>query len=432
MLGWEFPPYSVGGIGTACYELTKSMNSIFDDLNITYIMPFGPENRVLNKNLTIQKAKNLKVEVSQTVESEKVFNENFKIKKVDSFLSQYDDVSSYKKRLKFFKKNRIEVEQGNVNLSKDNITLGMYGNNLLDEVDLFSRKIVQGCSEYDFDVIHSHDWTTFLAGVELKKSTGKPLVLHTHITEFNKSGGKGVNKEVYELERYGFMNADKVICVSEQIKNILIREYGIESSKLVVIHNGGISDLKRESIQKFKKDKTKIVLYAGRVTTQKGPEFFIKAVKRVLELEDNVKFILAGDGDMLNEVIELSKELGVFEKVYFWGRYSREDADFLYKTADVFIMPSVLEPFGIVPLEAIAKSTPTIISKQSGISEVLEHTFKVDFWDVDDIADKILALLEYEHLNFEITNKAYYNLDKFSWDIVARKVLKVYEQLIVS
>lgn len=408
MLGWEFPPFFAGGVGIVCYELTKALSK-YDDVEVTYIMPYGPTRKEIKNGVKIlfaNKFENLKVNV----------------KTVNTTMYCYDSEQTYSNRI-------TEILQRDFEDSKVKSIKDIYGSNLLEEVYLYAQRVAKLCKDEDFDVIHAHDWTTIPAAILLKELTGKPVVLHVHITELNKTGGSGGNEDVFEIERFGFTHSDKLITVSHQIKDMLINHYGCDSSKIEVIHNGGVSDMQKalvsEKIHKF----DKVVLYAGRVTLQKGPEYFLKAAKKVLEYEPDTKFVMIGSGDMLARMIELSAELGISKSVLFHGFYNRAEAEMFFSLADVFVMPSVLEPFGIVPLEAVAKGTPVVISKQSGISEVLENCFKVDFWDTDEMAHKILALVRYGPLHSHMRDLAYIEFDKFNWDIPAKKMVDIYREL---
>ena len=304
----------------------------------------------------------------------------------------------------------------------------IYGQNILKEVDLYAQRVAKTCKDKDFDVIHAHDWTTIPAALLLKKITGKPVVLHVHITEFDKTGGEGGDQRIYDIEQMGYEGSDIIVPVSNFTKKRLLTSYNVDPSKLKVIHNGGISDMELTLGRKFSNEK--IVLFAGRMTLQKGPEYFLRAAKRVLELEPQTKFIMIGSGDQLPEMIELAHDLGISNSVIFHGKYTRDEANYFFSIANCFVMPSVSEPFGIVPLEAVAKGTPAIISRQSGISEVLHHSLKVDFWDNDEMAHKILSLLRYETLNSHLREEAHKHFDKFSWEAPAYEFYSLYLKLL--
>ncbi len=421
MLGFEFPPFFAGGVGIVCYELTKALSK-FKDIKIDYVMPYGPEEKIFSNNFKILSANSKKLEVKTSIET------NLNIKKIPGTFYAYDGEYSYTKRMLEFSNKKILK---NLFSSNEKSISEVYGGNLIEEVFLYALRVESLCSEDNFGIIHAHDWTTFPAAILLKKITGKPIIVHAHITEFDKSGGLSANQQVFEIEREGFMESDVIIAVSNFTKEKIVNHYGINPHKIIVVHNGGISDHETtcKNIINFK-NKEKIVLFAGRITMQKGPEFFIRAAKKVLEYEPKTKFIIAGEGDMLPKIKKLTKDLGISDCVDFHGFFSRDEAEFLFKTVDIFVMPSVSEPFGIVPLEAISKGTPVIISKQSGISEVLKNSLKVDFWDTDELANKIIALLRYEPLHKEISRKGYEEFTKFDWKKPAKKIVEIYNSLI--
>lgn len=411
MLGWEFPPFFAGGVGIVCYELTKSL-STFSDVEIEYVMAYGPKDRKLSEKINLSSA-------NKPFKNSKQVN----ISKIKSSLYAYEGPSEYLHR--FSKILESQSNEIDIKSIKE-----IYGENLINEVYLYAQRVLAHYEDFDFDIIHAHDWTTIPAALLLKEKTGKPVIYHVHITELDKTGGVYGNEDVFKIERNGFLKCDKLVCVSNYVKNRLINDYKVDASKIEVIHNGGISDLEKNNFPSHSiLADEKVVLFAGRMTLQKGPEYFLKAAKKVLEFEPNTKFIMIGGGDMLAQIIELAVELGISKNVYFHGSYSREDAKEFYSRADVFVMPSVSEPFGIVPLEAIALGTPTIISKQSGISEVLQNCLKVDFWDTDDIAHKILSLLKYKVLHSHMKNLAFNELDFFHWDKPARDFYNLYNLL---
>jgi len=424
MLGWEFPPFFAGGVGMVCYEIAKELSTHFREVSTEYVMPYGPDKKFFSENFEIESANFKKLDV------DKIDKTNFNITKINSFLYSYDGQNDYEKR---YKKNlELEVKKYLLKLSsKDKSVKELYGKNLLEEVYLYATRVLEKFKNTNFDVIHAHDWTTIPAALYLKKVTGKPVILHVHITEYDKSGGLVGDDRVMNIEKMGFEGADVLVAVSNFTKRRLIESYGVDSSKIRVIHNGGISELtptlnKNLTINKGEK----IVLFTGRITLQKGVEYFIKAAQKVLKYNKNVKFIVAGAGDMLSDMIELASNLGILDKIYFHGFYNREEANRLFSMADVFVMPSVSEPFGIVPLEAIAKGTPVIISKQSGVSEVIKNCFKVDFWDIDEMVDNILSLLNYKPLNDHMRRLAHNEYIDLSWKEPVSKMVDIYKELI--
>jgi glycosyltransferase involved in cell wall biosynthesis len=417
MLGWEFPPFFAGGVGIVCYELTKSLAN-FSDISIEYVMAYGPDNKKISDSMNLSSA-------SKPFLSKK----NISVTKFESMLYAYDGPSEYLSRFS-------KILEKQCSGSEFKSIKEIYGQNLISEVYMYAQRVKLHYENSDFDVIHAHDWTTIPAALALREVTGKPVIFHVHITELDKTGGQGGHADVFKIEKEGFEMCDKLVCVSNFVRNRLINDYGVDDSKIEVIHNGGISDLNQDLnssseilTHKHQKIKDKVVLFAGRMTLQKGPEYFLNCAKMVLEFEPNTKFVMIGAGDMLSQMIELACELGISKSVFFHGSYSREEASEFFSRADVFVMPSVSEPFGIVPLEAVVKGTPTIISKQSGISEVLNNCFKVDFWDIEDMAHRILSLLKYPNLNSHMSELAFSELENFNWDIAAEKFCNLYGRL---
>jgi len=402
MLGWEFPPYFAGGVGTVCHELTKGLAK--QGVHVTYIMPKGPDN-VHSDHVRLLVANKAWKELG------------IKYRGIDSILTPYVSKEEYGWNLR-----RYGELMGDTSAK-------LYGENLLEEMQRFAHAVVAISQEEDFDVIHAHDWTTVPAAIAVKNATGKPMIMHVHITEFDKTGGEHADSEVYRIEYEGFHAADKVIAVSNFVKQRLIERYYVPASKIVVIHNaveGGQMHVKRERLS----GEDKLVLFLGRVTLQKGPDYFLEAAGKVAALIPNVKFIIAGTGDMLPEMIERAASLGIGNRVIFTGFVSRDEGDKLYRMADLFVMPSVSEPFGIVPLEAMKQGTPVIISKQSGVSEVIHHALKVDFWDVEQLANKIVAALSYPVLHETLQEHTNLEIKSFTWDNPALECKRLYERII--
>ncbi len=405
MLGWELPPFFAGGVGMVCYHLTKALCQ--QGIDITYVMPFGP--------------KMIRSDYMRVLVADHHFPKmRFKLKEVVTLLGAYTTPESYDE----------EFTKYLLSLSPRDRAKALYGPNVFQEAYLFSCKVRLIALQEDFDIIHAHDHWTFPAAIEAKQATGKPLVVHVHITEFDKTGGMSVNQRVYDIERQGMHAADLVIVVSNFIKQRLINNYGVPREKIRVVHNAAESIDKSIFHDASKiKETDKIVLFIGRITLQKGPDYFVEAAKKVLEKDPNIKFIMAGTGDMLPRMIERVVELGIADKFIFPGFVTREEVAKLNKIADVFVMPSVSEPFGLVPLEAMWQETPAIISKQSGVSEVLDHVLKVDFWDVNDIASKVLALLHYRTLHNQLKHHGALEVKSMTWEGPAKKCIVVYEEL---
>jgi len=406
MLGWELPPFFAGGVGMVCYHLTRALCQ--QGIEVTYVMPFGPR-MIRSDYMKILIADNLFPRM------------RFQLKEVSTFLGAYQTPEGYDEQFKNYLSGISPTERARA----------LYGPNVFQEAYLFAQKVRRIALEEEFDVIHAHDHWSFPAAIAAKEVTGKPLVVHVHITEFDKSGGLSVNQRVYDMEREGMHKADLIIVVSNFIKHRLINNYGVPEWKIRVVHNAAepIDQDIQHDASKIKEN-DKIVLFIGRITLQKGPDYFVEAARKVLEKDLDVKFIMAGTGDMLPRMIERVAELGIADKFIFPGFVSREEVAKLNKIADVFVMPSVSEPFGIVPLEAMWQETPAIISKQSGVSEVLNNVLKVDFWDINDIASKILALLYYRNLHNELKQHGSVEVRTMTWDKPATQCIDIYDELL--
>ncbi len=308
---------------------------------------------------------------------------------------------------------------------------GGYGGDLFGDAQRYAGLVAALGVHERFDVIHAHDWLAYPAGLTLRALTGKPLVCHIHATEFDRSG-EHVNRQVYDIERAGLNGADRIIAVSRLTKSIVHRRYGVPENRIDVVYNGVDQDsVQPQQGMAIERDE-KIVLFLGRITMQKGPEYFIRAAKRVLEKEDKVKFVVAGSGDMAVKMIEEAAALGIGHKVLFTGFLRGRDVDRVFRMADCYVMPSVSEPFGIAPLEAMRNDVPVIVSKQSGVSEVLTHCLKVDFWDTDEMANKIVAVLRYPPLGATLTEHGRFELRGLNWDGAAEKCVKSYARAIAS
>jgi glycogen synthase len=306
---------------------------------------------------------------------------------------------------------------------------GAYGPDLFAEVARFARVVEEIARREAFDVVHAHDWMTYPAGILAARASGKPLVVHLHASEYDRSG-ENVNDVVREIERVGLEAADRVICVSHYIAGIVRDRYGIAEDKVRVVHNAVTQHEQIEQFHWIKAIDEPIVLFLGRVTFQKGPDYFLEAAARVIAVEPNVKFVIGGAGDMLPQIMDQAAGLGLARHVHFTGFLRGQDVERMYAMADIYVMPSVSEPFGIAPLEAMAADVPVILSKQSGVSEVVTHALKVDFWDVEDIANKILALLKYPDLGEQLVEQGRQEVRRQRWDFRGRRVREVYEEVV--
>ena len=298
----------------------------------------------------------------------------------------------------------------------------------MEEVRNYAYVASKIARENDFDVIHAHDWLTYLAGIVAKKISGKPLIVHVHATEFDRSG-ENVNRVVYDLERLGMEQADAVVTVSNLTRNIVINRYGIDKSRVFTVHNA-VDFSGRKEIEVKKAVKEKVITFLGRITYQKGPEYFIEAAAKVLKRYPNVRFVMAGSGDMMNKMVKRVAKLRIGSRFSFTGFLTGDDVNQMYAQSDVYVMPSVSEPFGISPLEAMRTGVPVIISNQSGVAEVLEHAMKVNFWDIDALADAMYGLLAYPTLTSTLKVRGTEEVNSLNWDDSAVRVKEVYENML--
>ena len=306
---------------------------------------------------------------------------------------------------------------------------GRYPDNLLEEINNYS--IVAGviARTVDFDIIHSHDWLTYPAGIHAKQVTGKPLVIHVHATDFDRSRGN-VNPTVFGIERDGMLNADHIITVSNLTRRTVIEKYGIDPAKVTTVHNA-VEPLSEElkNIQ-VPKSKEKVVTFLGRITMQKGPEYFIEAAAKVLQKVHNVRFVMAGSGDMMEKMINLAAQKDIADRFHFPGFQKGKQVYEMLKASDVYIMPSVSEPFGISPLEAMQMGVPSIISKQSGCAEILNHVIKTDYWDIDAMADAIYSIITYPAMYKQLHDEGLTEVNGIQWIKAGKKVIDIYNNLL--
>ena len=453
MLGWEYPPHIAGGLGTACQGLTSALST--QGVDIHFIVPqlFGNEEA---KHMVLSDSERRiapggQVPVGGTPEPTPV-----PTTRIPAFLSPYWSPQQFNEALSAITKQHVaSLSPG---LRKDPIARALidgevygidlpsalehappqlvgnspgderYGHDIFREVERFTMQVVSKFAKETFDVIHAHDWMTFPAAVALAESSGKPLVVHVHSLEHDRSG-LFVNEQINQIERFGLQQADKVIAVSYFTKRSIEKHHGISPHKVSVVHNGVYA---RESAPDYRSKKTwpnHVVLFLGRVTFQKGPEYFVEVASKVIPHVPDVLFVLAGAGDMLPSVMERVKQLNLMENFMFPGFMKGEELEEMFSVADLYVMPSVSEPFGITALEAISFDTPVIISKQSGVAEVIEHALKVDFWDIDRMADLIINALVHPELRYDLARLAREELKRLHWDAAAMKTIEVYQDV---
>ena len=425
MFGWEFPPHISGGLGTACYGLTKGMTS-FPDMEILFVIPkaFGDEDR---SSIGLIGANNVHIRLRDVRMSG--FLKEIQQIEVGINLLPYVDPELYEKcsTESLLGENKFITSDFDGKLH----FTGGYGKNLIQEISNYALVGAAIATEHSFDVIHAHDWLCYPAGIAAKYISGKPLVIHVHATDFDRSGGN-VNPVVYNIEKQGMEAADKIITVSNLTRNIVIEKYGIAPEKIVTVYNA-VEPLEINGLTKgFLRGNfdEKIVTFLGRITMQKGPEYFIEAANLVLKKMSGVRFVMAGSGDMMNKMIRRAARLGICDKFSFTGFLKGDDVYRMFQLSDVYVMPSVSEPFGISPLEAMQSNVPVIISRQSGVAEILKHAIKIDFWDTHAMADAIYGILNYSALHRIFSKQGKNEVDNLKWETSASHVRNVYYSVI--
>jgi len=420
MFGWEFPPHISGGLGTACDGLTRGLAK--HNVQVLFVMPSasGDEDqsavRIINAS---------DVAAFDTREEARQLFEKVQFLKVTSNLIPYLGPDEFKEKVDLEREK--EWNEFRISFGQKFKFSGKYGKNLMEEVMRYALVASAIAHKNQFDVIHAHDWLTYMAGIAAKRVSGKPLVVHVHATEYDRSG-ENINTQVYDLERRGMEAADRVIAVSNLTRNTIITRYHIDPSKVITVHNAvDFSTVEDREITRGVPEK--IVTFLGRITFQKGPEYFIEAAYKVLQKTKDVRFVMAGSGDLFNRAIRRVAKLGISPHFHFTGFLRGEDVKNMFAYSDVYVMPSVSEPFGISPLEAMRANVPTIISKQSGVAEVLRHAIKVDFWDVNAMADAIYGLLTYPALSAMTVRCGLEEVNALRWDNAALKVKEIYESV---
>ena len=422
MFGWEFPPHISGGLGTACYGLTKGLAHNGVEVSLVVPRAYGDEDQSL---VRIVNASDIALDVRQS----RFFNAQNQVSyiEVNSQLVPYIGLDDYYNIVNQIESGVFESQKVSTGKCRYKFS-GGYGPNLMQDVEKYAMVAEEIAKSEQFDIIHAHDWLTYRAGIAAKAVSGKPLVVHIHATEYDRSGEKNRNDIVYNLEREGMMAADAVCAVSNLTRSIVIDKYGIPAEKVYTLHNAVEPNLRHGESARPLEDK--IVTFLGRVTFQKGPEYFVETAKRVLEKDEHVRFVLAGDGDMMPRVIDRVVELGISDRFHFTGFLRGKDIDKMFGMSDVYVMPSISEPFGISPLEAMQSGVPVIISKQSGVSEVLQYAIKVDFWDIDAMADAIYGILHYPALAELFSEKGMEEANNLKWEDVAARLKNIYQTLL--
>lgn len=389
MLGWELPPYNSGGLGTACFQMCKELTR--HGVSIEFIVPYTATHNIDFMKVTPATPQH----VTDVVKSGIAY---------DSFKFINDDGSE--EWVSLFDQHRI-YEKGVEPIAK------------LSE----------------FNVIHAHDWLTFRAGMRAKQISGKPLIVHVHATEYDRAGGQSGNSLVEEIEYMGMMLADKVITVSDHTKRIVTDHYRIPSDKIEVVHNS--IDVDSYAIDEgdnvytyltaMKQHGWRVVSNVGRLTIQKGLGNLLVAMQRVIAIAPKTMLLIVGSGEQYEELIDQAAELGISANVLFVDFQRGKALRDAFAVSDLFVMPSVSEPFGIAPLEAIAFGTPTLVSRQSGVAEVIRNCLKVDFWDIDEMVNQITAVMQHDVLRDELHQQSYLEFTRMNWYSAAHKMKNLYE-----
>ena len=419
MFGWEFPPHILGGLGTASYGITKGL-AAQPDMHITFCLPkpWGDEDKSfmniigLNETPIVWRDVDydyVKARLGTKMEPELYY------KLRDHIYADFN--------------YRVTDDLGCIEFS------GRYPENLQEEINNYS--IVSGviARQQEYDIIHAHDWLTYPAGIHAKNVSGKPLVIHVRATDFDRSRGN-VNPTVYGIEKNGMDHADCIMCVSELTRQTVINHYHQDPAKCITMHNAvyplssDILDMVAEQRKQRENRKEKVVTFLGRITMQKGPEYFVEAAALVLKRTRNIRFCMAGSGDMMNAMIEMAAARGIADRFHFPGFMKGKQVYEAFADSDVYVLPSVSEPFGISPLEAMQCGVPSIISKQSGCAEILDKCIKTDYWDIYAMADAMYSLCTNESLHEYLKVEGKNEVDQITWEKVGKKIYDVYSQLI--
>lgn len=467
MFGWEFPPHISGGLGTACYGLTNALSK--ENIDTLFVVPklHGGESAertdfISASNVPISTSLNLEQYIRTASVKSEIRKPLFSVIKkehirqyieVPSALSAYrapeftaeaSSVEHWNYILPVEEKNKtditIENEETTTDIVRDITRLpevasfkfsGTYGPNLLEEVKRYAQVGGEIAKQFDFDVIHAHDWMTYLAGIAAKKVSGKPLIVHVHATEYDRSG-ENIDPQVHAVEHQGMAEADLVVAVSNWTKKIVTDKYHLPEHKVKVVHNGIMPRSKETPEPTMPPVGSHIVTFLGRITHQKGPLFFVEAARKVLNKMPNVHFVIAGSGDLMPLMIERIAQLRMSSHFHFTGFLKGNDIEKVWALSNVYVMPSVSEPFGIAPLEAIQAGVPVIISNQSGVAEVMPHAIKVDFWNSDELAASICSILKYKSLSTTLAKNSAAEIREITWNEAARKLKKLYHELTTS
>ena len=427
MFGWEFPPHIAGGLGTACYGMTRGLAR--NEVDVTFVVPhaYGDEDQRFTH---VVNASDVEALYGSTGSGADDVLQKMSFIHIDSNMVPYISPEEYETYHEQYVKSGQRV-WSTTDAWKQRYTFsGKYGANLMEEVARYAVVAAQVAKDLEgqFDVIHAHDWLTYYAGIAAKRVSGKPLVVHMHATEYDRSG-ENVNTQVYAIERAGMHAADRVIAVSNLTRNIVINKYGVPADRVVTVHNA-VRFAENSGAAPERGVDDKIVTFLGRITYQKGPDYFVEAAAKVLKRVPNVRFVMAGSGDMMNHVIRRVARRGIADRFHFPGFQKGKQVYEMLKASDVYIMPSVSEPFGISPLEAMQMGVPSIISKQSGCAEILHNVIKTDYWDIDAMADAIHSIITYPAMYNQLREEGLKEVAQITWDKAGQKVIDIYNKVL--
>lgn len=432
MLGWEFPPHISGGLGTACFGMTQALAQ--KGAQVIFVLPkTNPGGDPGFLRLRSASGTPIDYEAQKRFQEigDTLWQNQIRYMPIMSPLTPYLTPEAYSKALNELRSHThysqtIAVEHGSFTYQLK----GGYGPNLFEEVYRYSRLAAAIAMSEHFDVIHAHDWMTYPAALLVKALTGKPLVCHIHATEYDRSG-ENINTQVASIERAGLLGCDRVVAVSRLTRDMVVQRYGVPRQKVTVVYNAVTRpEVEHRYVIPPRLRHEKRVLFLGRVTYQKGPEYFMEAARLVLQKVPNVRFYMAGSGDLLPGLIRRASQLRIGRRFHFAGFLRGEEVNRMFALSDLYVMPSVSEPFGITPLEAMLYDVPVLLSRQSGVSEILHHALKADFWDTRDMADKICAVLQHKALAAEVVQNCREEMKTIRWENAAEQLLAVYEALV--
>ncbi|MCL5112997.1 MAG: glycosyltransferase family 4 protein [Patescibacteria group bacterium] len=389
MLGWELPPYNSGGLGMASYQLCRFLAK--NGVDIEFVLPYKAEHKIDFMKITPASPEGV-----VSVERLGVAYDTLKYVYPEESKEEYYD--------------------------------------LFSQVKMYEEATLRLALTKNFDILHAHDWLTFRAALRIKEIKNCPIILHVHSVESDRAGHKIGNPLIFDIEELALNLADRVIAVSEHTKQSIIQNYNVPADKIEVVHNSinveELIELDPNNVYRYleyiKQKGYKVITNIGRLTLQKGLTNLIRALSKVKQYYPKVLLLIVGSGDQYYELIELSASLGVAQNVLFTDFQRGKNWRDALAIGNLFVLPSVSEPFGLTPLESIAYKTPALISKQSGVSEVLKNVLKVDFWDIDEMTNQIVGVLENQALENELQKNSYKEVEEMSWEHSSNKIEEIY------